>query len=150
VIGLIDLLPRGTQKFFVGYYVDFFDQGLFPPLLPNYEGSANSDAFFDDVFVMNMRDPSSLLTAYPPTCCIHHCRTTLWKDFQRALDMLGGTIYMVSPGSGTQEYQYVHTVRGRSTSSDVSSDISPSPLYIPPPHRRQPKTECTRGSDTGV
>ena len=40
-------------------------------------------------------------------------------------------------------------VRGRSTSSDVSSDISPSPLYIPP-HRRQPKTECTRGSDTGV
>jgi len=26
-------------------------------------------------------------------------------------------------------------VRGRSTSSDVSSDISPSPLYIPP-HRR--------------
>ena len=41
------------------------------------------------------------------------------------------------------------TVRGRSTSSDVSSDISPSPLYIPP-HRRQPKTECTRGSDTGV
>ena len=27
------------------------------------------------------------------------------------------------------------TVRGRSTSSDVSSDISPSPLYIPP-HRR--------------
>jgi len=41
------------------------------------------------------------------------------------------------------------SVRGRSTSSDVSSDISPSPLYIPP-HRRQPKTECTRGSDTGV
>ena len=40
-------------------------------------------------------------------------------------------------------------VRGRSTSSDVFSDISPSPLYIPP-HRRQPKTECTRGSDTGV
>jgi len=40
-------------------------------------------------------------------------------------------------------------VRGRSMSSDVSSDISPSPLYIPP-HRRQPKTECTRGSDTGV
>ena len=40
-------------------------------------------------------------------------------------------------------------VRGRSTPSDVSSDISPSPLYIPP-HRRQPKTECTRGSDTGV
>ena len=26
----------------------------------------------------------------------------------------------------------VVTVRGRSTSSDVSSDISPSPLYIPP------------------
>jgi len=26
-------------------------------------------------------------------------------------------------------------VRGRSTSSDISSDISPSPLYIPP-HRR--------------
>jgi len=42
-----------------------------------------------------------------------------------------------------------NAVRGRSTSSDVSSDISPSPLYIPP-HRRQPKTECTRGSDTGV
>jgi len=40
-------------------------------------------------------------------------------------------------------------VRGRSTSSDVSSDISPSPLYIPP-HHRQPKTECTRSSDTGV
>ena len=40
-------------------------------------------------------------------------------------------------------------VRGRSTSSDVSSDISPSPLYIPP-HRCQPKMECTRGSDTGV
>jgi len=40
-------------------------------------------------------------------------------------------------------------VRGRSTSSDVSSDISPSPLYIPP-HRRQPKTECTHGSDAGV
>ena len=44
---------------------------------------------------------------------------------------------------------FTHPVRGRSTSSDVSSDISPSPLYIPP-HRRQPKTECTRGSDTGV
>ena len=42
-----------------------------------------------------------------------------------------------------------NSVRGCSTSSDVSSDISPSPLYIPP-HRRQPKTECTRGSDTGV
>ena len=40
-------------------------------------------------------------------------------------------------------------VRGRSTSSDVSSDISLSPLYIPP-HRCQPKMECTRGSDTGV
>ena len=40
-------------------------------------------------------------------------------------------------------------VRGRSTSSDVSSDISPSPLYIPP-HRRQPKMECTHGSDTRV
>ena len=40
-------------------------------------------------------------------------------------------------------------VRGHSASSDVSSDISPSPLYIPP-HRRQPKTECTCGSDTGV
>jgi len=40
-------------------------------------------------------------------------------------------------------------VRGRSASSDVSSDISPSPLYIPP-HHRQSKTECTRGSDTGV
>jgi len=41
------------------------------------------------------------------------------------------------------------SVRGRSTSSDVSSNISPSPLYIPP-HHRQPKTECTCGSDTGV
>jgi len=40
-------------------------------------------------------------------------------------------------------------VRGCSASSDVSSDISPSPLYIPP-HHRQSKTECTRGSDTGV
>jgi len=28
-----------------------------------------------------------------------------------------------------------YSVRGRSASSDVSSDISPSPLYIPP-HRR--------------
>jgi len=27
------------------------------------------------------------------------------------------------------------TVRGHSASSDVSSDISPSPLYIPPHHR---------------
>jgi len=40
-------------------------------------------------------------------------------------------------------------VRGRSASSDVSSNISPSPLYIPP-HRRQSKTECTRDSDTKV
>jgi len=52
-------------------------------------------------------------------------------------------------GSGIYENIQVLAVRGRSTSSDVSSDISPSPLYIPP-HRRQPKTECTRGSDTGV
>jgi len=50
------------------------------------------------------------------------------------------------------------TVRGRDVrgcsassdvSSDVSSDISLSPLYIPP-HCRQSKTECTRGSDTRV
>ena len=50
---------------------------------------------------------------------------------------------------GEKEEPVAKSVRGRSTSSDVSSDISPSPLYIPP-HRRQPKTECTRGSDTGV
>ena len=50
--------------------------------------------------------------------------------------------------SGLKLCEALASVRGRSTSSDVSSDISPSPLYIPP--RRQPKTECTRSSDTGV
>ena len=29
----------------------------------------------------------------------------------------------------------INIVRGRSALSDVSSDISPSPLYIPPHHR---------------
>jgi len=62
--------------------------------------------------------------------------------------------YRIGPTG--QKEMLLKAVRGRSTSSDVcstssdvSSDISPSPLYIPP-HRRQPKTECTRGSDTGV
>ena len=42
--------------------------------------------------------------------------------------------------AGDPKHIYKHkiqqeSVRGRSASSDVSSDISPSPLYIPP-HRR--------------
>jgi len=59
--------------------------------------------------------------------------------------------YWVSIGQvmDQKEMQIRTGVRGRSASSNVSSNISPSPLYIPP-HRRQPKTECTRGSDTGV
>jgi len=58
-------------------------------------------------------------------------------------------IYIPTEENVSDIFTKALAVRGRSTSSDVSSDISPSPLYIPP-HRRQPKTECTRGSDTGV
>jgi len=41
------------------------------------------------------------------------------------------TSTFIPPGSFSCEARLV-VVRGRSASSDVSSDISPSPLYIPP------------------
>ena len=78
--------------------------------------------------------------------------TPNWQTILVFLDYikLGGDVQITLkqvPWSLSRKYS--QTVRGRSTSSDVSSDISPSPLYIPP-HRRQPKTEWTCGSDTGV
>jgi len=41
-------------------------------------------------------------------------------------------MYIMCPSDSTIR---AVSVRGRSASSDVSSDISPSPLYIPPHHR---------------
>jgi len=81
-----------------------------------------------------MRETLELLGT-PPLAC----EKKLWHACSNSIRTFG----VSSPAVTTEG------VRGRSTSSDVSSDISPSPLYIPP-HRRQPKTECTRGSDTGV
>jgi len=82
----------------------------------------------------------SLLLAHFDFIMHHRPRKSMGKtnDLSRCSDH----------GTGSEDNDNM-VVRGRSTSSDVSSDISPSPLYIPP-HRRQSKTECTRGSDTGV
>jgi len=76
-----------------------------------------------------------------------HSHSVLGRDSNKELSTIRakGT----SKGCEQSVVDWTVYVRGRSTSSDISSDISPSPLYIPP-HRRRPKMECTRGSDTGV
>ena len=47
---------------------------------------------------------------------------------------MGGLVYAMQSNDPHLQVFLPVPVRGRSASSDVSSDISPSPLYIPPHH----------------
>jgi len=99
------------------------------------------DFYFSRLFPS--QPPTTCFDVPPPVSTTHHPFRPSTSHFNSPPAVLTThhpfwcttTHFSHPPAVLTIHKPFQPTVRGRSASSDVSSDISPSPLYIPP-HRR--------------